>query len=417
MRIYKLQLVLLFVFAGMSSSFAQTMSDVNEFISNGEYEDAIEVLKVMDVFEPGKYTDLMSKVSSCESIQREARVLYQKEYYTKAIEKFSQIKRYFPSDRTVDFAIRQCEIKRDEYNRIQKLVQEQRRREEQVRQARSEEERQWQRAVSLNAQTGYLDYLNKYPVGKYRDTARSRLFDLYVNDAHKYYSSGNYSAAIKNFDTASRYGSLSLMSGRMYRLAKEKIAQKQESDRYEALQKGFTWAYQLEDFLDDYPNSQYATIVRGQLLDKYCQIGRFEDARRLVMDFPGEVALTKGNAPDVKWWMKNIRKRERIYQKEHNEVSPKFKGKDSSAFSEWVNRKLVYPKIAKENGVEGRVTVQFTVDKDGSVSDVKVLRGVDPSLDQEAVRVISMSPKWNPGKKDGKRVSVTYTFPVIFQLK
>ena len=135
------------------------------------------------------------------------------------------------------------------------------------------------------------------------------------------------------------------------------------------------------------------------------------------MDFPGEVALTKGNAPDVKWWMKNIRKRERIYQKEHNEVSPKFKGKDSSAFSEWVNRKLVYPKIAKENGVEGRVTVQFTVDKDGSVSDVKVLRGVDPSLDQEAVRVISMSPKWNPGKKDGKRVSVTYTFPVIFQLK
>lgn len=99
------------------------------------------------------------------------------------------------------------------------------------------------------------------------------------------------------------------------------------------------------------------------------------------------------------------------------EEKPKFNGGDANEFSKWVNQNLVYPEIAKENGVQGRVTMQFTVNPDGSVSNVKVLRGVDPSLDQEAVRVISMSPKWLPGKQRDRAVKVTYTFPVIFQLR
>lgn len=99
------------------------------------------------------------------------------------------------------------------------------------------------------------------------------------------------------------------------------------------------------------------------------------------------------------------------------EEKPSFNGGDANEFSKWVNSKLVYPEIAKENGVSGRVTLQFTVNKDGSVSDVKVLRGVDPSLDKEAVRVVSSSPKWKPGKQRDRAVKVTYTFPVIFQLR
>lgn len=99
------------------------------------------------------------------------------------------------------------------------------------------------------------------------------------------------------------------------------------------------------------------------------------------------------------------------------EEKPKFNGGDANEFSKWVNQNLVYPEIAKENGVQGRVTMQFTVNPDGSVKNVKVLRGVDPSLDQEAVRVISMSPKWTPGKQRDRAVKVTYTFPVIFQLR
>ena len=99
------------------------------------------------------------------------------------------------------------------------------------------------------------------------------------------------------------------------------------------------------------------------------------------------------------------------------EEKPSSNGGDANEFSKWVNSRLVYPEIAKENGVQGRVTLQFTVNADGTVSNVKVLRGVDSSLDKEAVRVVSSSPKWKPGKQRDRAVKVTYTFPVIFQLR
>lgn len=96
------------------------------------------------------------------------------------------------------------------------------------------------------------------------------------------------------------------------------------------------------------------------------------------------------------------------------DVKPTFQGGDANTFSRWVNERLVYPEVAKKNGQQGRVTLQFTIGKDGNVTKVKVLRGVSPELDAEAVRVVSMSPAWTPGIKDGKPVSVTYTFPIIF---
>lgn len=95
------------------------------------------------------------------------------------------------------------------------------------------------------------------------------------------------------------------------------------------------------------------------------------------------------------------------------EEKPSFNGGDANEFSKWVNSHLKYPKEA--DCAQGRVTVQFTVDIDGSVKNVSVLRGVEPSLDAEAVRVVSQSPKWKPGKSQGKPVPVRYTFPVIFQ--
>jgi TonB family protein len=96
---------------------------------------------------------------------------------------------------------------------------------------------------------------------------------------------------------------------------------------------------------------------------------------------------------------------------------PSFMGGDANSFSKWVNERLEYPEIAKENGYQGRVTLSFTIKKNGKIADVKVLHGVHPALDAEAVRVVSMSPKWKPGKLNGKKVPVTYTFPVIFQLR
>ena len=99
------------------------------------------------------------------------------------------------------------------------------------------------------------------------------------------------------------------------------------------------------------------------------------------------------------------------------EVKPTFNGSDANAFSEWVNAHLTYPEASKAAGEQGRVTLQFTVGSDGAVRDVKVLRSASEALDAEAVRVISSSPDWEPGKRDGKAVAVTYTFPVVFKLK
>ncbi len=99
------------------------------------------------------------------------------------------------------------------------------------------------------------------------------------------------------------------------------------------------------------------------------------------------------------------------------EDKPSFMGGDENEFTKWVFKNLTYPESAKENGVQGRVTVEFVVTAQGNVTNVRVLRGVDPALDREAVDVIKKSPKWTPGKQRGKAVRVKYIFPVIFQLR
>ena len=99
------------------------------------------------------------------------------------------------------------------------------------------------------------------------------------------------------------------------------------------------------------------------------------------------------------------------------EERPTFNGGDANEFSKWVNSRLVYPEIAKENGIEGRVTLQFTIDKEGRLGDVKVLSAPDKTLADEAVRVVSSSPKWKPGKQRDRAVKVSYTFPVIYKLR
>ena len=99
------------------------------------------------------------------------------------------------------------------------------------------------------------------------------------------------------------------------------------------------------------------------------------------------------------------------------EQKPLFEGKDpAETFQLFVNSKLVYPEIARENGVQGQVLLTITIEKDGSLTDVRVLRGVDPSLDQAAVKAVMQSPKWTPGKHDGRNVRVNYIFPVNFKL-
>lgn len=99
------------------------------------------------------------------------------------------------------------------------------------------------------------------------------------------------------------------------------------------------------------------------------------------------------------------------------EQMPEFPNGGMAGLMQFLSKNIKYPTIAQENGTQGRVTVQFVVNRDGSIVDAKVLRGVDPYLDKEALRVIGTMPKWKPGMQRGKPVRVKYTVPVMFRLQ
>ena len=98
------------------------------------------------------------------------------------------------------------------------------------------------------------------------------------------------------------------------------------------------------------------------------------------------------------------------------EQMPSFPG-GPSALMQYLSSNIKYPVVAEENGVQGRVVCTFVVEKDGSITDVRVVKSVDPSLDKEAVRVVKSMPKWIPGKQNGSAVRVKYTVPVTFRLQ
>ena len=99
------------------------------------------------------------------------------------------------------------------------------------------------------------------------------------------------------------------------------------------------------------------------------------------------------------------------------EEAPEFINGGMAGLMQYLSKNIKYPTIAQENGTQGRVVVQFVVNRDGSIVDAKVMRGVDPYLDKEALRVINSMPKWKPGKQRGKPVRCRYTVPVMFRLQ
>ena len=98
------------------------------------------------------------------------------------------------------------------------------------------------------------------------------------------------------------------------------------------------------------------------------------------------------------------------------EQMPSFPGGDK-ALMDFLSNNVKYPVVAQENGVQGRVVISFVVEKDGSITDVRVVRSVDPSLDKEAARVVKSMPRWIPGKQNGAAVRVKYNVPVSFRLQ
>ncbi|MBR6086311.1 MAG: energy transducer TonB [Prevotella sp.] len=98
------------------------------------------------------------------------------------------------------------------------------------------------------------------------------------------------------------------------------------------------------------------------------------------------------------------------------EQMPSYPG-GNGALMQYLSSHIKYPVIAEENGIQGRVICTFVVERDGSITDVRIAKSVDPSLDKEAMRVVSSMPKWIPGKQNGSAVRVKYTLPVTFRLQ
>ena len=98
------------------------------------------------------------------------------------------------------------------------------------------------------------------------------------------------------------------------------------------------------------------------------------------------------------------------------EQMPSFPG-GTTALMQYLSKNTKYPPVAEENGIQGRVVCSFVIERDGSVSDVRIIKSVDPSLDKEAIRVVSSMPKWIPGRQNGQMVRVKYNLPVTFRLQ
>lgn len=156
-----------------------------------------------------------------------------------------------------------------------------------------------------------------------------------------------------------------------------------------------------------------------------------KEALRLVSSMPRWTpGMQDGNAVSVRWdepvtftlpTAEEIAEMERIKKEKDQKVfdiveqQPQFPG-GQNALTQWLGANMKYPKIVEENGIEGRVMMQFIVRSTGEITDIKVARSVDPSLDKEAIRVISSMPKWIPGKQGGEAVNVRYTMPLTFRL-
>lgn len=126
----------------------------------------------------------------------------------------------------------------------------------------------------------------------------------------------------------------------------------------------------------------------------------------VVMEHKNEVTLDERKPYDVP--------EEKVFTSV--EQMPQFPGGETAMFK-YLSEHIVYPPMAQENNVQGRVVVQFVIKKDGSIGDVKVVRGKDPDLDREAVRVVKTFPKFTPGKMNGQPVNVWYTLPINFKLQ
>ena len=146
-----------------------------------------------------------------------------------------------------------------------------------------------------------------------------------------------------------------------------------------------------------------------------------EKAYKEAMDLARQDSLAKSESRNDKMHQAEASQLDLLEESKGNvynvvEEMPSFPGGQAALMS-YLENHIEYPVVAQENGVQGRVIVEFVVERDGSISDVRVVRSVDPSLDREAQRVVNSMPKWKPGKQNGECVRVRYTVPIVFRVQ
>jgi len=138
-----------------------------------------------------------------------------------------------------------------------------------------------------------------------------------------------------------------------------------------------------------------------------------DDKLQIVKEFREYLKIQPINPKEANRLPEVKIKNERVYLAV--DEMPKFQG--GYSFQDWIKGHTKYPQIAAENGISGKVIVQFAVNSRGEIVDIVVVRSIDPSLDREAVRVISSSPRWSPGRQRGQAVKVQFNVPVFFVLQ
>lgn len=163
------------------------------------------------------------------------------------------------------------------------------------------------------------------------------------------------------------------------------------------------------------PETPVQETVEVQLPEEFKVVDNEKEVAKIALVSADEKRPLPPPAPVVTAPAPVVEEEEQIFEIVEEEPVPP--GGSQEALLKWVARSIVYPEIAADNGVQGRVIVQFVVERDGSISKATVVRGVDPSLDKEALRVVNKMDKWKPGKQRGKAVRVKYTLPIQFKLQ
>lgn len=374
---------------------AQDMNLFYRLVSEGDYERAETVLEGINIINSGKYDSELKKVSSCVRLKQDALKKYRQEHFTEAIRCFELIRNYFPSP-VIDSWIKKCEQARDEYLRRKEAERKEKERQEKIVRAKAEEEAKWNSALVSDELDGYLDYLSSYPFGNHRQEARENIFYEYCTSAYGCYLDKAYSDAVIYYEKAMLYGRLSSSQKSTYESCKEKISEANEKRIFENLMnlmnqsmqastiKKENIIHQCNQFLKTYPKGKYSPQVRGELVQLYCSIGSFSSALDIVEQYPQSVALTETFTPDLSWWKKYIKHREKQYDKKKS-----YKPVARSGQLQYRKSTTIFDDLGIMFGVGGQATfMQYK-----AMTEPKYAQGVYYSPEEETVGGVFLGPK------------------------